>query len=155
MWAMVSDRKYAKLQLRAPLLDDWAFVHECGTYEPAYRYQLWGPNSVEDSKKFIAAAVAGWSVPDGERSRFYWIAEHDVDGIVGAGELNLLDRRHRQGEISYLVHPSHWRKGHATQIAQLLLAVAFDGRACHRVFATCDPRNLASVAVLRTARTSG
>jgi [ribosomal protein S5]-alanine N-acetyltransferase len=131
------------------LLDDWPLVHEWGTHEPAYRYQVWGPNSEEDSKNFVAAAIASWSVPPEERSRFYWIAEHDVNGIVGAGELNLRDRRHRQGEISYIVHPNHWGNGHATQIARSLLAVAFDNRGCHRVFATCDPRNLASVAVLR------
>lgn len=124
-------------------------MHDWGTTEAAYRYQVWGPNSEEDSQAFVADAVASWQVPAAQRSRHVWHAEHVDHGVVGAGEVNVRSRRHRQAEISYVVHPGHWRQGYATWIATELLRVAFQDHDCHRVAATCDPRNVASAAVLR------
>jgi RimJ/RimL family protein N-acetyltransferase len=88
-------------------------------------------------------------VPWGKRTRFFWLAEHDSHGVIGAGELRVRSRPHRQGEISYIVHPDHWGHGYATRIANRLLELAFREHTLHRVFATCDSRNVASAAVLR------
>jgi ribosomal-protein-alanine N-acetyltransferase len=68
---------------------------------------------------------------------------------VGLGELKILCRRWRQGEVAYAVHVNHWGKGLGTAIALSLLTIAFDSMDLHRVVATCDPRNLASAAVLQ------
>jgi ribosomal-protein-alanine N-acetyltransferase len=43
----------------------------------------------------------------------------------------------------------HWRRGLGVQIARSLLTIAFDSMDLHRVVATCDPRNVASIAELR------
>jgi RimJ/RimL family protein N-acetyltransferase len=47
------------------------------------------------------------------------------------------------------VHVKHWGRGLGAAIAFSLLTTAFDSMDLHRVMATCDPRNLASAAVLR------
>jgi [ribosomal protein S5]-alanine N-acetyltransferase len=52
------------------------------------------------------------------------------------------------GELGYAVHVKHWGRGLGTAIARSLLSIAFDSMDLHRVMATCDPRNLASTAVL-------
>lgn len=136
------------LRLREPRVEDWRRVHDWGTFEPAYRYQVWGPNSEAQSRAFVADAVATWETPESTRSRYVWHVEHDEHGVVGAGEVHLRSRQHRQAEISYVVHPDHWRQGYATWIAAELVRIAFVEHRCHRVAATCDPRNLASAAVL-------
>lgn len=68
---------------------------------------------------------------------------------VGLGELRISSREWRQGEIGYVVHVDHWGRGVGTAIARALLGVAFESLNLHRVMATCDPRNLASAAVLQ------
>jgi RimJ/RimL family protein N-acetyltransferase len=137
------------LQLRDPRYEDWPRVHEWGASEAVCRYQTWGPHSPEATEAFVIEAIATCEVPASARPRLVWFAEHPRDGLIGAGELRVHSRTHRQGEISYVVHPQHWRRGYATRIGKRLLQRAFRDHALHRVFATCDPRNLASVAVLR------
>lgn len=75
-----------------------------------------------------------------------WAAK-TPEGVVGIGEM----KRHTAScvEIAYAVHLDHWGRGFGTQIARLLVAIGFDDHGVERVQATCDPRNLASAAVLR------
>lgn len=136
------------LTRRPPRLEDWSRVHGWASNEEACRFQVWGPNSPDETKAFVAGAIDSWDVPSDERERFVWLAEHATDGVIGAGELLLRSRRHRQGEIAYVVHPDYWGRGCGTRIAQLLLGQGFGSRGLHRIFATCDPRNVASIAVL-------
>ena len=71
---------------------------------------------------------------------------------VGTGRRGSLRPRVRgdgQGEIGYGLHPDHWGRGLATAAARRLLELCFTEHGLHRVFATCDPRNVASGRVLR------
>jgi [ribosomal protein S5]-alanine N-acetyltransferase len=79
-----------------------------------------------------------------------WTAEEQRTA-VGIGELRIASREWRQGEVGYIVHIDHWGRGIGTAIARALLEIAFESMDLHRVMATCDPRNLASAAVLRKA----
>ncbi|MEE1736224.1 GNAT family protein [Streptomyces sp. BE147] len=72
-----------------------------------------------------------------------------LDGeLVGIGELKVRNLAHRQGEISYLVHPRVWGRGVGTVIGRELLSRGFGLIGLHRIYATCDPRNVASARVL-------
>jgi [ribosomal protein S5]-alanine N-acetyltransferase len=70
------------------------------------------------------------------------------DDVVGMGELHIRNRKHGQGEISYVVHPRVWGRGIGTEIGRLLLAYGFAELGLHRIHATCDPRNTGSSRVL-------
>jgi ribosomal-protein-alanine N-acetyltransferase len=74
-----------------------------------------------------------------------------VDGeVLGLGVLQVgRDTRHRQGDISYAVHPRVWRRGVGTAIGSALLRIGFADRGLHRIAATCDPRNAGSAGILR------
>jgi RimJ/RimL family protein N-acetyltransferase len=48
----------------------------------------------------------------------------------------------------YTIHPSYWGQGYATEAAHGLLAFGFGELRLHRIWADCDPANLASVRVL-------
>jgi RimJ/RimL family protein N-acetyltransferase len=60
----------------------------------------------------------------------------------------LRTKPHRQGELSYIVHPRLWGRGIATAAGRQLLEIGFGELKLHRIFATCDPRNGASAQVL-------
>ena len=51
-------RSCPRLELRAPRLADWERVHEWASRPEVCRYQVWGPNSPDETRAFVAAAVA-------------------------------------------------------------------------------------------------
>ena len=71
-----------------------------------------------------------------------------ADGeVVGTAELRLDGPS--TAEIGYGIHPRRWGQGIATAAARELLRMGFRDHGRHRIFGTCDPRNVASAAVLR------
>ncbi|NGM16247.1 GNAT family N-acetyltransferase [Verrucosispora sioxanthis] len=128
------------LKLRPLALDDTAAVHDWARLPESCRYQMWGPNTYEQTQAHVQAAVAAG--PD--RLVFAVLLN---DEVVGSAELRLHGRS--TGEIAYVVHPRRWGQGIATDAARKLVRMGFEHHRRHRIFATCDPRNLASAAVLR------
>jgi RimJ/RimL family protein N-acetyltransferase len=68
--------------------------------------------------------------------------------MIGDALLVLVSAEHRQGEIGYVFHPDHHGRGYATESAELLLRLAFEEFALHRVIARLEPRNEPSVRLL-------
>jgi RimJ/RimL family protein N-acetyltransferase len=129
-----------QVALRPLALDDTAAVHDWARLPESCRYQAWGPNTYEQTQEYVATAVA--ALP----SRHVFAVV--VDGqVVGTAELNLHGAS--TGEIGYGVHPRVWGQGIATATARELLRIGFGEHGRHRIFGTCDPRNVASAAVLR------
>ncbi|MDY0409775.1 GNAT family N-acetyltransferase [Paracerasibacillus soli] len=46
------------------------------------------------------------------------------------------------------MNPKYWKMGFATEVANLLISYGFKQLKLHRIFATCDPRNIGSLRVL-------
>jgi len=129
-----------QVTLRPLTFDDTAAVHEWACRPESCRYQVWGPNTYEQTEEYVRAAIAA---PPG-RQVFGVL----VDGlVVGSAELKL--HGVSTGEIAYAVHPRVWGRGIATAAARELLRMGFSDHGRHRMFGTCDPRNVASAAVLR------
>jgi len=129
-----------QLAFRPLTLDDTAAVHDWARLPESCRYQAWGPNTYEQTQEYVRAAVA--APPD--RQVFGVL----VDGqVVGSAELKLHGAS--TGEIAYAVHPRVWGQGIATAAARELVRMGFGVHGRHRIFGTCDPRNVASAAVLR------
>lgn len=136
--------KSAGAVLRPLEESDWEAVHAWTGYEQVYRYQVWGPNSPEQTKAFVHDAVSAWRASP--QTRLVYAITLDGE-VVGDCELHL--HRSQQGEISYSLHPDYWRRGLATSAARQLLRLGFTIHGRHRMFATCDPRNVRSAALLR------
>jgi RimJ/RimL family protein N-acetyltransferase len=123
---------------------DWPAVHEWARLPEACRYQAWGPNTAKQTQAFVDVAVEARQ--QDPQVRFVYAVLTD-DSVIGLAELNL--RGHRHGEISYSIHPRAWGRGIATETGRLLLNQGFRHLHLHRIFATCDPRNIASGKVLK------
>ncbi|MGH3599712.1 MAG: GNAT family N-acetyltransferase [Pseudonocardiaceae bacterium] len=134
-------------QTEVALRPDADRVHEWASMERACRYQPWGPNTREQTHAFVADAARTWEQSDGQRRVF--AAESATLGVFGIGEI----KRNTAtcAEIAYAVHIDLWGRGLGTQIARVLVSTAFANPAVERVQGTCDPRNVASAAVLRRA----
>ena len=68
--------------------------------------------------------------------------------MIGAAEFNIRDCGNKTGEIGYIVNPNYLGIGYATEVAKLLIGFGFKEFNFHRIYATCDPRNVASSKVL-------
>ncbi len=69
--------------------------------------------------------------------------------MIGAGEINIRDFTNRVGEVAYIVNPDYGRKGIATDVSKMLIDFGFKELNLHRIYATCDPRNIGSLKVLK------
>ena len=125
--------------MRPLTLDDVDAVHDWARLPESCRYQTWGPNTYEQTRAYVEAAVSA-------AGRFVFAVL--IDGNV-AGSASLILYGPSSAEIAYGVHPRLWGRGIATAAARELLRLGFHDHARHRIFATCDPRNLASAAVLQ------
>lgn len=136
-----------RIFLREFIYEDWLDVHRYASQEIVCRYQPWGPNTGEDSRSFVNQVIKDASREP--RTRFaFAIVTKDDKRMIGAGELTLRDISNRSGEVGYIINPDYWGRGIATDVATLLINFGFSNLTLHRVFATCDPRNIGSSRVL-------
>jgi RimJ/RimL family protein N-acetyltransferase len=111
-------------------------------------FQSWIPESVDDVRAFIIRNV---STPFGQDDSWYQLAIRSVDSDELLGDLGVhfvSDDGH-QVEIGFTIAPAHQRKGFGTLAVVALLNYLFTVLNKHRVFASVDPRNEASMALLR------
>ncbi|WP_226579854.1 GNAT family N-acetyltransferase [Halobacillus litoralis] len=136
-----------RLYLREMEEKDWEAIHTYASIPDVCRYQPWGPNSERETKEYVKQIIADKGKE--ERTRYVWaVVEEEGHQLIGVGELNIIDVYHATGEISYILHPDYWGRGLGTDIASRLIAHGFQYLALHRIEATCDPRNKASMRVL-------
>jgi RimJ/RimL family protein N-acetyltransferase len=132
-----------EIRLRPLEFEDWPAVHEWARLIDSCRYQAWGPNTEAETQAYVREAARLWHQRPQTSFPHAVIADGEVTGV---GDLHL--RGGEQGEIGYGIHPRAWGRGLATAVARELLRIAFEEHGLHRVYATCDPRNVASARVL-------
>jgi RimJ/RimL family protein N-acetyltransferase len=136
-----------RIGLRELESEDWPAIHSYASMPEACTYEAWGPNSEEESRGFLETQLAARRK---EPQATYPLAifvppRRDLIGMV---TLHVRSQQHSQGELSYIVHPREWGKGYATDAANFILRFGFSQLKLHRIYATCDPRNIASSRVL-------
>lgn len=134
-----------RIILREFIYEDWIDVHNYASLQKVTQYQPWGPNTKEESKKFVAEVINDASMDP--RTRYAFAIEVD-SMMVGTGEINVIDFSNKTAELSYIVNPNYWGKNIATDTSKLLIEFGFKTLNLHRIYATCDPRNIASARVL-------
>lgn len=126
---------------------DWRAVHAYASKEIVSQYQPWGPNTQQDTQQYIADIRSQQLTQP--RSRFtFAVVWKETATVIGAAELSSIDTVNRSAEIGYILHPDYWRKGIAAEVAAWLLKVGFEEHRMHRIWASCDPRNIGSQKVL-------
>jgi len=76
------------------------------------------------------------------------IVWREVGRLVGQVSLEWLSREHRQGEIGFILNPDYQGRGLATEAAEVVLRLGFDGLGLHRIMGRCDARNHASAGLM-------
>jgi RimJ/RimL family protein N-acetyltransferase len=113
------------------------------------RFQGWCPASVADASGFIERqAGASLDVPDGWFQRA--IRLRDSGELIGDLGIHLPTEAEGSIEFGISIVPARQGQGHATEALRAVFGVVFGQLGRHRVHASVDPRNLASMAMLRS-----
>jgi ribosomal-protein-alanine N-acetyltransferase len=137
-----------RLILRDARESDFDDVHEYAIDPMVVRYMDWGPNTKAETRGVLRRWVKEqqrWPRP-----LVGCVVEHKADRkVIGATRLAITDLASGTGDIGYSYNSAYWGRGFATEASRALLAVGFERLGLHRIFATCDTRNVGSWTVMQ------
>jgi ribosomal-protein-alanine N-acetyltransferase len=128
-----------RLRIRPLEADDWRPMHAYLS-DPAVRFFVpeW-PETEEQAEEFVRRNL--------DDPRQYAVVLRDDGGLIGhIGFWKWFGPQ--TYEIGWAIAPAHQGCGYATEAAGAVLAYAFETLGLHRVVATCNPANTASVRVM-------
>ena len=134
-----------RLLVREFTSSDLNSVYEYSSDPEVVQYMPFGPNTLLDSIKFLERAIKRQS--DENRTDYELaVTMKDTGELIGGCRINKASDN--EANIGYIYNMKYWGKGYATEVAQALVEYGFDTLGVHRVYATCEPENVASKRVL-------
>ncbi|MET0295221.1 MAG: GNAT family protein [Phenylobacterium sp.] len=136
----------ARLILRDYREDDLAAIHDYASDPEVARYMDWGPNTPEESRAHLERVLAAQGdAPDVLNVGLEVAAE---GRLIGALRFEVKDPGNRTADVGWTIHRAYWGRGLVTEAGREILRIAFGDMALHRVWATCDARNIGSWRVM-------
>ncbi len=126
---------------------DWERVHIYGSDPDFSKYELWGPNTVDDTKNFIADMVLQThSTP---RYKFdFAICLKDSGLLIGGCGIRRETEMSQVANLGWAINPEFQSMGYATEAAKALIKFGFAQLNLAVIYATCDTRNDPSFRVM-------
>jgi RimJ/RimL family protein N-acetyltransferase len=143
------DLETQRLRLRPYRHSDWEQIHRYASIPEFSQYDVWGPNTEDDTKKFVADCIAKLSEDPVQRYEF--VVEKANGAVIGGCSLKRSKEDPNLAGLGYAINPDYQRKGFATEAAVALIQFAFEDLGLSLVYAQCDTRNLASRSVMEKA----
>lgn len=134
-----------RLQIDALRPSDAADLFACRADPAVALYQGWCPADLAAAREFIKAQpqqpLHGWF----QRA----IRLREGDTLIGDLGVNLPEDPQDSVEFGVSIAPAHQGHGYSSEAVRALFACVFGQLGRHRILASVDPRNLASMAMLR------
>lgn len=112
------------------------------------RFQGWRPASVAEAATFIERqAGVSLDTPDNWFQRAIRLREDGT--LIGDIGIHLPAEAEGSVEFGISIAPAHQGRGYASEAARAVFELVFCPLGRHRIHASVDPRNLASMALLR------
>jgi RimJ/RimL family protein N-acetyltransferase len=109
-----------------------------------YEYQSWQPKSLDEVEEFINHRIAG--EPDQPDTWFQFaICKTGSGELLGDCGLHFIGEENRQVEFGITLKRNEQGRGYATEALELIFKYVFGDLKKHRIFASVDPNNLASI----------
>jgi RimJ/RimL family protein N-acetyltransferase len=137
----------SRLFLRNYQTEDWERVHLYSAIPEFSQYELWGPNTVEDTKNFVSSMVEQANVKD--RSKFdFAVCLKESGLLIGGCGIRRETQQSVVANLGWAINPDFQKQGCATEAAQALISFGFEQLGLSVIYATCDTRNVASYRVM-------
>jgi RimJ/RimL family protein N-acetyltransferase len=143
MEPVITKRLIIRRLKETDLLDFMAYQ----SHPESLRYLPEEPLTEEIAMRFLAHQA---TLEIGEQRVAISFAIHHIADAktIGEVDIDVLPKKHSQGEIGWLLHPDYQGHGYATEAAQVLLKYLFAEHQLHRITSGCDPRNTASIRLM-------
>lgn len=136
-----------RLLLRPYKEEDWSSVHAYAKLKDFAQYDVWGPNTEEDSKKFVHDCIEKSKLPNPYEYEFAIILKEE-QMLIGGCSLRKVCQNSQVANFGYAVNPDYQKQGIATEAALALLKYSFEKLNVILVFALCHTENRASSKVM-------
>ena len=139
--------KTERLVLRDFQPGDFAAVHAYAAIPEFSRFEAWGPNTPEDTRKYIADMMTQAS--QNPRWKFELAITLANSGqLIGGSGIRRESQESAVANLGWAVNSDFQRQGFATEAAQALINFGFKQMGLSLIYATCDARNQASSRVM-------
>jgi RimJ/RimL family protein N-acetyltransferase len=138
----------ARLRLRPFSPGDLEELHAFHSLPEVARFLYWEARDLAQVRQVLDAKTGQTALEDEGQVLALAVVLRETGVVVGEVSLHWLSRRHRQGEIGFVFHPGYQGRGLATEAAEAVLGLGFDGLGLHRVIGRCDALNLPSARLM-------
>jgi len=136
-----------RLSLREFRLGDEPDIHDYASDPEVVRFMQWGPNTRDATRLVLRNWLKEQEVGI-ESTVTLAIELKSEHRLIGAIRLSVKDERNRTADFGYTLNRRYWNRGYGTEASRALLDTCFRKLGIHRMFATCDTRNIASYRVM-------
>ena len=136
-----------RLRLDALRPGDADALFACRADPAVARFQGWRPADLAAMSEFIDAQAATADLSGGWRQRAIRLRGDGM--LIGDLGIHLPERAEDSVEFGISIAPAHQGRGYASEAVQAVFERVFGQLGRHRIHASVDPRNLASMAMLR------
>ena len=138
----------ARLTLRPFRLDDLDEVYAYQSRPEVVRYLYWEPRDRAEVEEYLEGKLQATALEEEGDGLVLAVVWREVGRLAGQVSLKWLSREHRQGEVGFIFNPAYQGRGLATEAAEVVLRLGFDGLGLHRIVGLCDARNRASAGLM-------
>ena len=110
------------------------------------RFQSFRPGSAEDARRFILDNTKDF----GAEGTWFQAGVYSDGALIGDIGVHFMGPGNAQCEIGYTIDPRRQRRGYGKEAVGRVVGFLFGELGKHRVFASLDPANAASAALLES-----
>jgi len=139
----------SRLTLRPLTLVDAEEIFNYRSDAIVNQYQGWIPENIEEVIDFIKNKVS--PTIDIADTWFQFVIISNKDGkVIGDLGVHFIDKEKSQAELGCTINKEYHGKGFATEAMAEIISYLFKDLNKHRIHASVDPRNIASVKLMET-----
>ncbi len=136
-----------RLFIRPLVLEDAEVLYKYRSDPRVYEFQFWEPHSIEEVKEFLVHAIAKTIGIPGTWFQM-GICLCGSETLIGDCGIHFPELEPQQVEIGISLAPDHQGNGYASKSLHLLFDYLFENLEKHRIYASVDPANTASIRLL-------
>lgn len=147
LFSKMPELETERLKLRAIKKSDVEDINEYASNPKTSEYLLWEKHkSIEYTKRFVDIVLAKYRLSE---YHDWAIVLKENQKMIGTCGLTRIDEENSIAEIGYVLNPSYWGNGYATEAAKKMIDFAFNVIGVNRVEARFLFGNEASLNVMK------
>jgi len=147
-YAFASERRTERMILRPYERGDLESFHDLFGREDVSRYIPFGPLDLEQARAKLEKRTELTRIEADGDGVLLAAVQEGSGRMIGEFMLRLRSAESRQGEVGWTIHPDVQGRGLATEGAREMLRLGFEELRLHRIIASADARNTASLRVM-------